>query len=63
MKKTPLVDCTHWQPDFERLLGTVRDCVTHGQLIDIREYMRLYRVARRGFFVSSMLISPCEGSS
>ena len=35
-----LAHCTHWQPDFERLLATVQGCGTHGQLVDIRETLR-----------------------
>jgi hypothetical protein len=40
MEKPPLAQCTHWQPEFERLLKTVRESVTHGQLVDIRETLR-----------------------
>jgi LmbE family N-acetylglucosaminyl deacetylase len=40
MDKPHPAHCTHWQPDFDRLLGTVRDCVTHGQLVDIRKSLR-----------------------
>jgi hypothetical protein len=40
MEKTPLARSTHWQPEFERLLETVRGCVTHGQLVDIRDSLR-----------------------
>ncbi len=29
-----------WHPVFERLLGTVRGCGPHGQLIDVREVLR-----------------------
>src|SRR6516225_7121413 len=40
MENPQLAHCTHWQPEFERLLGTVGDCVAHGQLVDIRESLR-----------------------
>jgi len=40
MEHLHLVDCTHWQPEFERLLETVRGCASHGQLADIREPLR-----------------------
>jgi len=30
----------HWQPDFERLLDTVKNCGGHGQLVDVRETLR-----------------------
>jgi hypothetical protein len=40
MENPHLARSTHWQPEFERLLGTVHDCVTHGQLVDIRESLR-----------------------
>src|SRR5579883_2395152 len=32
--------CTHWQPDFERLIQSVRGCGTHGHLTDVREVLR-----------------------
>lgn len=31
---------SHWQPEFERLLETVRGLGTHGHLVDIRESLR-----------------------
>jgi LmbE family N-acetylglucosaminyl deacetylase len=31
---------THWRPEFERLLDTVRGMGSHGQLVDIRESLR-----------------------
>ena len=31
---------THWRPDFEGLLETVRGLGSHGQLIDVRESLR-----------------------
>jgi hypothetical protein len=40
MEKPHLAHSTHWQPDFDRLLGTVRDCVAHGQLVDVRDPLR-----------------------
>ena len=30
----------HWQPDFETILGSVRNCDTHGHLTDVREALR-----------------------
>jgi LmbE family N-acetylglucosaminyl deacetylase len=40
MENSLLAHCTHWQPEFERLLETVRGTVSHGQLVDIRESLR-----------------------
>ena len=37
------------QPQFERLLDTVRGSVTHGQLVDIRENAYAALVARGSF--------------
>lgn len=31
---------THWQPDFERLLKTVKGSGSHGSLVDVRESLR-----------------------
>ncbi|MHC5543743.1 ATP-binding cassette domain-containing protein, partial [Singulisphaera rosea] len=41
MEKTfPNPGSTHWQPDFERLLQTVKGSGSHGSLVDIRESLR-----------------------
>src|SRR5436190_1210569 len=40
MEKTHQAQGTRWQPEFERLLETVRGCVSHGQPVDIRESLR-----------------------
>jgi LmbE family N-acetylglucosaminyl deacetylase len=40
MEHPALARCTHWLPEFDRLLETVRGSVPHGQLVDIREPLR-----------------------
>ncbi len=40
MDNSHLALCNQWQPEFERLLDTVRGSVTHGQLVDIRDSLR-----------------------
>lgn len=32
--------CSHWQPEFQRLLQAVQECGTHGQIVDVREALR-----------------------
>ncbi len=33
--------CARRQPDFDRILRTVQGCGTHGQLVDVREALRV----------------------
>jgi LmbE family N-acetylglucosaminyl deacetylase len=33
-------ECARWQADFDRILQSVKDCGTHGQLVDVRETLR-----------------------
>jgi LmbE family N-acetylglucosaminyl deacetylase len=40
MDKNSPPQSTHWRPEFDRILGTVRGCGAHGHLVDIRESLR-----------------------
>ncbi len=39
-KTSPQSQSTHWRPEFDRILQTIRGGVAHGQLVDVREPLR-----------------------